>query len=313
VSACNYNADAGCDGVSCNYGSVPGCTDEFTCNYNPDADCDDGSCFASQCWLAPEIVPNSGPVEIEMFAYCYDIDFPQPQPEGSSSTWFAINPNGENMLFTVTAGTTDPLSLSLYIGCHPSLQLNCGSWPNCFYEYYLDEFDYLINYNSLYWSCPETGLGIPYYLCVKAEGSGTVFLDFVTVGEYGCMDENYCNYNPQAVCDAENCEGLPGCNSPSACNYDPATSCDDGSCVPSGCMDATAFNFNPLAGCDDASCQFHGCTYPSADNYDSAANVDDGQCIFPPSSCPADFNGDNEVNTADLLTFLSLFGGVCDP
>lgn len=86
-----------------------------------------------------------------------------------------------------------------------------------------------------------------------------------------------------------------------------------------GCTYPTACNFNPAALFDDGSCEFTscaGCTYPDALNFNPGAVFDDGSCVFDPSdcvdNCPGDFNNDNVVNTADLLTFLSVFGTVCE-
>ena len=88
------------------------------------------------------------------------------------------------------------------------------------------------------------------------------------------------------------------------------------SCVSpeSGCTDDTAINFNPCAVADDGSCESakYGCTYPTATNYEEDAVIEDGSCLFDEENCPGDFNGDNIRNTADMLTFLSLFGYTCD-
>jgi hypothetical protein len=54
-----------------------------------------------------------------------------------------------------------------------------------------------------------------------------------------------------------------------------------------------------------------GCTYPLATNYNALANSDDGSCLYE-APCTGDFNGDLIVNTPDLLTFLSVFGGNCN-
>lgn len=95
---------------------------------------------------------------------------------------------------------------------------------------------------------------------------------------------------------SSSCTGAGGgCTYPAACNFDPAALVDDGSCEFTSCA---------------------GCTYPDALNFNPVAVYDDGSCVFDPSdcvdNCPGDFNGDNVVNTSDLLTFLSVFGTICD-
>jgi hypothetical protein len=47
---------------------------------------------------------------------------------------------------------------------------------------------------------------------------------------WGCMDENFCNYNPDATCDDGSCSGLKGCTNSNASNYNPDATCNDGSC-----------------------------------------------------------------------------------
>ena len=50
----------------------------------------------------------------------------------------------------------------------------------------------------------------------------------------GCLEPEACNYDPEAVIDADNCEYT--------------------SCV--GCTDETASNFNPQATVEDGSCTY---------------------------------------------------------
>lgn len=86
-----------------------------------------------------------------------------------------------------------------------------------------------------------------------------------------------------------------------------------------GCTYPSACNFNPGAAFDDGSCEFiscGGCTYPDALNFNPVASIDNGSCVFDNTNCvdncPGDFNDDNVVNTSDLLTFLSVFGNICE-
>ena len=55
-----------------------------------------------------------------------------------------------------------------------------------------------------------------------------------------------------------------------------------------------------------------GCTYDSALNYNALAVHDDGSCEFAPDGCAADLDGDGTVATADLLSFLTEFGAICN-
>ena len=84
-----------------------------------------------------------------------------------------------------------------------------------------------------------------------------------------------------------------------------------------GCTYDWASNFNPFATSDDGSCEWvGGCTYDSAENYDPQAGVDDGSCVFNfqpvEDGCYFDFDDNGDVGSADLLTFLSAYGSVCE-
>lgn len=81
-----------------------------------------------------------------------------------------------------------------------------------------------------------------------------------------------------------------------------------------GCMDPEAVNYDVCAFEDDGSClpQIPGCIYPDAINYYEEATVDDGSCSFEIAACPGDFNDDGLISTTDLLSFLALFGAVCE-
>lgn len=73
---------------------------------------------------------------------------------------------------------------------------------------------------------------------------------------WGCTDNTFPNFDPNAVIDDGSCGNVPGCTNPDADNFDPAATVDDGSCIISGCTDNTALNFNPDANNDDGSCYF---------------------------------------------------------
>jgi hypothetical protein len=85
----------------------------------------------------------------------------------------------------------------------------------------------------------------------------------VTSATEGCGDPAACNYDPEAIPEAENCEYLScqGCPNPAACNYDP-----------------DAQILDPLV-CDFITCA--GCTDPGATNYSATVVIaDDSQCVY---------------------------------
>jgi len=148
------------------------------------------------------------------------------------------------------------------------------------------------------WNCDTINGGV----ILVTDGTG-IYNDYSTavancpacIGQAGCTDPNYQEYDPAAVCDDGSCLTLNtyGCNdgtlgspnfpdiygncvdgnppNPNAndypfcnpgkgyiyCNYDPLANIDDGSCniCVTGCTDPLANNYNPLATFDDGSCQ----------------------------------------------------------
>ena len=106
---------------------------------------------------------------------------------------------------------------------------------------------------------------------------------------YGCTDEEACNWNPDASIDDGSCE------------YIDEGYCDCGNMGEVGCMDEMACNYNMMANCDyeESSCEYPeegydcngmpifelqwGCTDWEACNYDENANENDGSCIYPES------------------------------
>ena len=97
---------------------------------------------------------------------------------------------------------------------------------------------------------------------------------------YGCMDDDYMEYNPNANTDNGSCLTLmvEGCTYDWAFNYNPDANVDDGSCiaVEEGCMDDTMFNYDPTANTNCANCCtpfIYGCMDSAYSNYNSDANA----------------------------------------
>ena len=90
-----------------------------------------------------------------------------------------------------------------------------------------------------------------------------------------------------------------GCTLPFACNYDDSAEylvselCDFTSCA--GCTDETSCSYDPSATINAPG----DCTYPISQFVDC-----DGNCISN-----IDFNDDGVIGAADLVVFLSYYGG----
>lgn len=147
---------------------------------------------------------------------------------------------------------------------------------------------------------------------------------------YGCMDEDYAEYDSAATLDDESCSTLLGCTWPDACNYNAEAGADDDSCEFDscvGCMDEVACNYDASAtlsgactyaalyeDCDgncindadeDGVCDeieaigVEGCTDPDATNYNPNATDDDGSCYtYTEAGCtiPSATNYDPDAN-----------------
>ena len=113
---------------------------------------------------------------------------------------------------------------------------------------------------------------------------------------FGCTDEEACNYSPNATEDDGSCQELDECE---VCGGD-GTSC-------LGCVYETACNYDETATIDDGSCVFYcaGCTDEMACNYDSEALQDDGSCLYLDAfgvcggDCEADEDGDGLCDDED--------------
>ena len=83
---------------------------------------------------------------------------------------------------------------------------------------------------------------------------------------YGCMDQNYIEYNPAANTFNDGCNTLvvEGCTDPAYTEYDASANTNDGS-----------FTTPVVEGCTDSDFQ----------EYDASANTDDGSCATPVSGC----------------------------
>ena len=171
------------------------------------------------------------------------------------------------------------------------------------------------------------------YTVVDDCGNSSTFVQIIVFESMieGCMDEEACNYNPDANQDDGTCAYPPfgydcdgncindinengicdelevlGCMDPTNPGYNPAANVDDGSCLVGGCIISFACNYDPeadyqLAGsCEFTSCA--GCIDETACNYDEDATLNDNSCTYPEYGY--DCNGEC-INDADG-------DGICD-
>lgn len=134
-------------------------------------------------------------------------------------------------------------------------------------------------------------------------------VNFELVGGLGCVDENACNFNSEALYDDGSCEYMPEtdcdcygsqldainvCGGNCEADIDMDGVCD--SLEIYGCTDELAFNFNPLATEEDNSCFYLGCVWEQACNYSPLASIDDGSCLFVGDDC----NDGEEITINDV-------------
>jgi hypothetical protein len=294
-------ADADADGI-CNENEVVGCTTSTASNYNPAATDDDGSCQ----------YPSSG---------CTT-------DTACNFDWQAVFDDG-SCDFTSCSGCIAPSACNY----DPAATLSDGS---CVFA----------DTSGL---CPSIcdsdvdGDGI----CDADEVPGCIyekalnFDDSATDDDgscifFGCVSDEYNNYNKYANTDSNDCTNTPmnadfnsdgivqledlleflisyGQAGPNwsidwvddACGVVPDALADVFEANANGCTYPTASNYDPEATMDLGNCVFTGCTDSVALNYNHLANTDDSSCTY--QVCP-DFNGDGVVQALDLLDFLLAWG-----
>jgi len=325
ATACNYDVDANCDDLSCDYGNAAcpvtpcdcseGCMDPCALNYDPDASLDDGTCEP------------------------YDTTCNTDCTIGSIEEW--------------DAATCECVEISIPIlGCIDATACNYDATADCdngtcVYEIACDS-DPCTNGGIFNWNdanC-ECELAIPTVL-------GCTDINACNYDVDATCDDDSCQA-PNPIC-TDPCDPdciIEGCTDSCAPNYDPTATQDNGTCEPydmicnsdctngnieewdaatcscvifsiptPGCLDETACNYNPIADCDNSSCDFGnpicddpcdptcqilGCTNPCAENFNATATADDGSCIvnLPDAGLDADSSVCNFV--LDGSTILNL-------
>ena len=96
-----------------------------------------------------------------------------------------------------------------------------------------------------------------------------------------------------------------GCTNEEACNFNPEANVDDGSCIPAGCMDSQACNFNTMAECEGEACDYTCCPGPGCCSLGHYWDWDLEKCF---DIVPSDTDFDGCVSMTDLLDLLTVFG-----
>ncbi|MDA0980539.1 MAG: hypothetical protein O2852_04205, partial [Bacteroidetes bacterium] len=305
--ACNYDPAAevevqdSCDYTSC---IIYGCTNDIACNFDAIATTDNGSCVYDTCYgCTDDLASNYDP---------------------------AATIDNSNCLYDV---------------------LGCMNMMSCNYDALATLSDGTCVFPDTSGICPTIcdsdvdGDGI----CDVDEVPGCIyekalnFDDSATDDDgscifFGCVSDEYNNYNKYANTDSSDCMNTPmyadfnsdgivqledllmflisyGQAGPnwsidwvdSACGVVPDALADVFTANANGCTYPTASNYDPSASMDMGNCVFTGCTDSVALNYNHLANTEDSSCTY--QVCP-DFNGDGVVQAIDLLDFLLAWGTV---
>ena len=124
-----------------------------------------------------------------------------------------------------------------------------------------------------------------------------------------CGGDCISDYNLNGICDSNE---IIGCTYEEASNFNANATLDDGSCVYEDC-DITTDNqtiYDAAYAEGVASVVCPDITSNDQAVYDGA--FADGVASVPENTCPADYDGNSVIDTADLLTFLTYFGGNCE-
>jgi hypothetical protein len=172
-------------------------------------------------------------------------------------------------------------------------------------------------------TCSHLSVNTPTGPLLIENTPATVVFQF-EVQTKGCTNPDACNFDPNASLEDGTCifdgnctecggngGNCIGCTDPDACNFAPNAFISTECFYPNGCTDELALNYKPDANCDDGSCVY-------AEELCGECTVWDpelGTCVEDPAcaeGCIGDVNNDGAIGSADLLTFLSVFGTTCE-
>ncbi|MDG1381532.1 MAG: FISUMP domain-containing protein, partial [Flavobacteriales bacterium] len=327
-TACNYDASATIDDSSCESLSCAGCTDNTACNYDASATIDDSSCtlaaeltsvslvsgattLTSTDGEISIVVANGTPVSLQLSGNnsSSDYSFVYPGSYGGiaagfySVTLLDASSCSSNAINVIVPYTQCCSGCGIYDSDTDGI---CDDSDNCINRRatnYADpanedciilgctDTDY-IEYNAsatnddgscstlIFEGC--TNPTAPNYDAAANTDDGSCII-------YGCMDQNYIEYNPAANTFNDSCGTLvvEGCTDPDYTEYNASANTDDGSCATAvvyGCTDSAFLEYNASANTDDGSCStLVGCSdsdFASMDGHNYELVTIGDQCWF---------------------------------
>ena len=331
--SCDY-AEAGldCDGnclndadgdLVCDEDEIDGCTDDTACNYDGNATDDDGSCDYADAGYDCDgncLADTDGDGLCDEFDPCNEPDLtPAVSPlipvQVTANVTLEDEPVFGYTVLALVNGVTVGVGVTFEYEGASWVTLNAYAGPGDALELQLFDAD----------DCELYDLGFDFDIEEEGEELGTFddpedFPFFEGELIEGCLEEEACNYNPEANTDDGSCaypidlygvdyydcdggclndvngngicdeDEVEGCTDTGACNYQGSANIDDGSCLYPidfygvDYVDCGGACYNDADGngiCDEE--QLDGCTDPAACNYVEGANNDDGSCDF--TSC----------------------------
>ena len=231
--ACNYDYLATQDGASCTY---PGCIDlTFIEFYNQGyvAGCDDGSCSIDVEDLGLVVENFQEPmVTGSSMTVGFNISNINGIQEGTVAAFYDLN--GDGIINTDPYMASNGLYYSECIGSAeytPNEFFSLGLWGD---DSSTDEIEGLQDGQSdvIFAILTDDNQVIAFnldpeftsYFTNSIIVTNEMNLD-VTI--YGCMNSDYCNYDPDAEEDDGSCEGIPGCMDISYIEYDSTSGCNN--------------------------------------------------------------------------------------
>jgi|GEM_PF-1847981 len=249
----NFDAAANVDDNSCN---IYGCTDSAACNFDDTAVEDDGSCELAGCadvnfveyyqqGYLPGCDDGSCATAIQNLGITAD-NFISPYNSGSNmNVGFNVSElsflagaqlgafydiNGDGIISFDSQNNSSEHHYSECVGLQTITEgfFSLGLWGD---DSSTDEIDGLQTGELPIFALLTTDEtvvvfdAVPDFVGFSTNGIAVINEVNFNITIYGCMDDTYCNFNPEAEEDDGSCEGIPGCLDPIYIQYDASFAC----------------------------------------------------------------------------------------